>query len=365
MYDYNKENKTLTINNREDVRNLPEKIRKEVEYFICNEKETAFEDDEDMEDENMGLFAEKFRLEDMPHLKNVIICEENPDYQSIDGIVYSKDGEKLIFCPPEKKHVTIQDGTKVISVEAFAYSQISEITIPNSVETIDEFALFSDNLTQIHFLPGSQLKNIGNGSFIGSKLEKFEFPPSVEFVGEELFNDCPVKEIYIPQELLKKQGCLRFFTCCIDYSCDSIKTQSPAAIIVKPEGYNPVVVPRYVKWKNFKNIEADIQAFLSQKDETAPDLHKYGYYDESKEDTAILQYQLYQSKSSKRVLTMMAKSICERKADEGEKELFNFVALDDWSLDMLQYMLNIAQERNYTTVIAHILEKLAEEKNQK
>ena len=37
-------------------------------------------------------------LPDMPEVKEIDI-EDNPYFKSIDGIIYTKDGESLVLCP--------------------------------------------------------------------------------------------------------------------------------------------------------------------------------------------------------------------------------------------------------------------------
>ena len=86
----------------------------------------------------------------MRKVKSIIICDENSGYKTVDGIVYSKDGSKLLFCPAGiTGHVRILDGTKIIFRNSFTSSQIAEITIPDSVEMIDDVA-FASSLSLIH-----------------------------------------------------------------------------------------------------------------------------------------------------------------------------------------------------------------------
>ena len=48
-------------------------------------------------------------LPDMPDIKEIDI-EDNPYFKSIDGIIYTKDGESLVLCPSGRtKKVVIAD----------------------------------------------------------------------------------------------------------------------------------------------------------------------------------------------------------------------------------------------------------------
>ena len=48
-------------------------------------------------------------------IKEFQIDKENPNYKSINGDIYSKDGKKLIFFAPNKADFIVEDGTEVIS----------------------------------------------------------------------------------------------------------------------------------------------------------------------------------------------------------------------------------------------------------
>lgn len=60
------------------------------------------------------------------------------DYVSYDGIVYSKNGETLIYCPTRRQNpVNVKNGTKVISENAFVgCSYIKKITFPSGLTTL-------------------------------------------------------------------------------------------------------------------------------------------------------------------------------------------------------------------------------------
>ena len=61
------------------------------------------EDDEDEESIENNLF--------FPYsLQNIYVSSKNTDYQSVDGVLYSKDMKNLIMIPPAKEKVEIPDG---------------------------------------------------------------------------------------------------------------------------------------------------------------------------------------------------------------------------------------------------------------
>ena len=79
-------------------------------------------------------------------LTNIRVVESNTAYRSIDGNLYTKDGKTLVLYAPGKTQTSfeIPDGVEIIGNRAFAYSQkLTNITIPNSVTTIEAYA-FAD-----------------------------------------------------------------------------------------------------------------------------------------------------------------------------------------------------------------------------
>lgn len=83
-----------------------------------------------------------FTLSDL-NLKSITIAEGNPYYKSVDGIVYSADMKIAEYCPflYEKTSVTIPDGCEEIAYGTFFGDAIKEITIPDSVTKIGEYAV--------------------------------------------------------------------------------------------------------------------------------------------------------------------------------------------------------------------------------
>ena len=109
------------------------------------------------------------------------ICEEgNPNFSAKDGVLYSKDGSRLVMMPPgmvETKTV-IPDGVKEIDMFAlYGNSILQEVVIPSSVEKIGERAFANCNLKTFHV--GPALKETGIGFVCANKnLESITVDPA-------------------------------------------------------------------------------------------------------------------------------------------------------------------------------------------
>ena len=341
MYEYNSKTKTLTLNEWGDIvslpSNIPSNIKKEAEHLICNDRKRI----------TSNIYFTRGLME-LCMLKDVLICDENPAYKTVDGIVYSKDGSKLLFCPAGiTGHVRVLDGTKIIFKNSFTSSQISEITIPDSVEMIDDAAFASSiSLEHVYFSEGSKLMVVGSNAFYGCKalrqiilpdsvehmkskifknsgIKAFTYPDNAKLVIEDdLFVNCPLKDVTVPKILYEQKGIFCFLNPCLsDYSMyqfyETDDKEFTEAIVLTVKGFKPIAIPRYVKpGSNFNKFTDDINVFFSDKNSEAPDLYKYGGSGIEKEDAALLQYKLYRTKSSRRYLVLNARSMAERKAEE-------------------------------------------------
>lgn len=90
----------------------------------------------------VGIYSFQF----CPNLEEINVSPYNPNYKSVDGVLYSKDGTTLIQYPMAKA------GT--------------QFTVPSDVTKIYAYGFYScTNLTTINFGENSQLVSIGNSAF--------------------------------------------------------------------------------------------------------------------------------------------------------------------------------------------------------
>ena len=88
--------------------------------------------------------------------------------------------------------IVIEDHTlRVIEANCFMGSGLKEITVPNSVTALGNFA-FSHcaALKHVVFEDGSRLKSIGTSCFVGAGVEEINIPCGVMAVEKEAFRNC-------------------------------------------------------------------------------------------------------------------------------------------------------------------------------
>ena len=184
------------------------------------------------------------------NLSNIIVEENNVNYCSIDGNLYSKDKTQLIKYAIGKtatewaipnavttikygalsnseylENITIPDGVKVIEDYAFAYGMWETIDIPASVTDIAPSAFaFCSNLKAINIDDGNINYSSENGVFLNKDKtiliqyptakadSSYKIPTSVETVSAESFVGSIIQTIYIPKSL-KNVGRYAFENC--------------------------------------------------------------------------------------------------------------------------------------------------------
>jgi hypothetical protein len=102
-------------------------------------------------------------------LTGITVDENNPNYASVDGILYNKEKTRLIFAPNGiTGNVTIPNGVTWIEVQAFSScTSLTGVTIPNSVT------------------------GIGQQAFYGcTSLTDITIPNSVTYIGQQAFSGC-------------------------------------------------------------------------------------------------------------------------------------------------------------------------------
>ena len=155
-------------------------------------------------------------LTDMPDIKEIDI-EDNPYFKSIDGMIYTKDGESLVLCPSGRtKKVVIADGTKSIETSAFKDSKVKSVICPDSLQNICCLA-FNEcpKLQHVDFGKGITLLG-GMQRPVFHKcdsLKNVEFPSQIKYIGENLFSRCFNLSKIIFHEGLEKIGPNAFSSC--------------------------------------------------------------------------------------------------------------------------------------------------------
>ena len=160
-------------------------------------------------------------------LLEIDVAEDNSEYCSVDGVLYTKDMKKLVHRPaaiesdtfevPESveelgiaslaesrlKSVTLPASIKIIGRHTFSYDAwLTDIDLSHtSVDTIDAMTFANCTALESVKMPDS-VKNIEIAAFYGcKKLESIELPSELEYIGQSAFVGTGLKEIRIPESV--------------------------------------------------------------------------------------------------------------------------------------------------------------------
>lgn len=157
------------------------------------------------------------------------VSENNRNYCSVNGTLYSKDRKVLVQYPAQKAGSTVVIPNGVTKIEDHAFQgnyQITKVVLPDSVITIGSQAFYdAEYLKEIDL--GKGVQNIGDLAFAYSKLSEVTIPGSVQKmenssfrylsllekvtiekgvkqIGESAFeNDYNIKEVVLPSTIIE------------------------------------------------------------------------------------------------------------------------------------------------------------------
>ena len=90
------------------------------------------------------------------YIKYIEVAPDNPNYTSIDGILFSKDQTTLVRLPPRhSEYYEVPDNVTTISNFAFSFHRLSlkGLHLPDSVTTIERLAFFQSRFIELHIPP--------------------------------------------------------------------------------------------------------------------------------------------------------------------------------------------------------------------
>ena len=165
-------------------------------------------------------WIEETAFYNMKNLQKVTVDPANQWYRDIDGVLYTKDGKKLLLYP------SCYGRTPTGKKDEFSYPD--GYTVPDGVERIGTFAFLKNSHLRDLTLP-STLREIGDMAFFGcGRLGGYDYdkendallgtgftlPDGFEKIGSDAFSKCGsiAPALYIPASV-KEIGHHAFFSC--------------------------------------------------------------------------------------------------------------------------------------------------------
>ncbi|MDE6728565.1 MAG: leucine-rich repeat domain-containing protein, partial [Oscillospiraceae bacterium] len=129
-------------------------------------------------------------------ITEITVDENNPNFKSVDGVVFSKDGKTIVAYPVAKSgKYEIPADVNTIAEAAFASCpKLTSVTIPEGVTDIPENAFsYCTSLAEVK-LP-STLKTIAKWGFEATALTSIDIPESVTAIDAHAFESSSLKQI--------------------------------------------------------------------------------------------------------------------------------------------------------------------------
>lgn len=130
---------------------------------------------------------------DCPSLISFTAGEDNASFKTVDGVLLTKDGARLIRYPAGKKgeSYTLPSTVTTLHGEAFSYNtQLKRIDLPGRLKTVPESAFYQcTGLEKVTLREG--IASIGDKAFGTCKaLKELKLPSTLKTIGEGAFNNC-------------------------------------------------------------------------------------------------------------------------------------------------------------------------------
>lgn len=359
------------------------------------------------------IFADKKKVGQKELLQNV----SNPKLEyfdlesrqralkSIDDVLYSKKGDRLICCPAGRRHLVIPEGVTEIEPRVFSCCDIESVEFPDSLRIIGEGAFsHCDKLKSIKF--GNGIEKIGSQNddegccfAYCTELEEIEFPPSLKYLGQNAFYGCKnlkrvkfndglmvidkdafnyctnLKEVTLPYSLQEigwhNFSCtekinMKFDVHLLAYLAMALAGSKPQDFYVDiffSDLNRHVILPIFLILQGRGKLLTAIH-----KSETVDDviqntktLFREGYTFKSRYRTAIKQYQCLQLNEAKSFLIFDAEEIAADIIEsDNEEDMVNLLMLGiipEEHLKIIQDNIEITKPE-WTTSLAYILESL-------
>ncbi len=124
-------------------------------------------------------------------LEKIIVDENNVNYKSVDGILFSEDGKTLIFFPAnqgETEYTIPADVNSIAECAFYSNETVKKITIPDTVTSIGQEAFEASEIKEVSL--GNGVTVIPINCFSYSHIKSFVIPDSITTLDHSVFYTC-------------------------------------------------------------------------------------------------------------------------------------------------------------------------------
>jgi len=207
------------------------------------------------------------------HLRSITVDENNPNYASEDGVLYTKDKTKLLLYPSMKtdEMFIVPEGVGTLIKYSFMFNRfIKEIQLPNTLRTIGDYAFIEcENLRSI-YIPDEVL-SVGTGAFMACRfLESVRLPSGLATIKRFTFASCRnLKTVTLPLSVMEIES--EAFVNCYFLTDINLKNVQTIGMLAFHRCFNLEIVDlhekavfdstsfEYTKWESAKTKKIEVK----------------------------------------------------------------------------------------------------------
>ena len=286
---------------------------------------------------------------------NAKVSSTNPEYTTIDDIVYTKDMRKVVSCFSHKiGDAIIERGVEEIGNGAFIDCQITSVKIPDSVKKIGSDAFRNcAKLTNIE--TPCTLSELNDYVFYNCEvLETVKINEGTKTIHENAFTGASIKKLFIPASVEGFDEYSYINAQIIVFASDDIPNN-----IVNRTAAIKIITPSHVIYLPSRTLitreaKDEINSLLnSHKAGFAEPLYKaFGKNPKLKRILAFQEYEILPNEETKKYLKRVGKALAKEFIDNNEAEnLAKLIRYDVLPTSTLEQMPKAIDEIGYIDLL--------------
>lgn len=148
-------------------------------------------------EKTINLTGESFYS--FPELTNIHLGKDSPYYKVVNGALYTKNMDRLVFIPPKTglETLVLDDNVRIIDKYALYENTVVKKITANNIDSLDcWFGFYSSYVEEIEI--GGTVTKVGGNAFTGAfRLGKIVLPPTITTIESRSFEDIRANECHV------------------------------------------------------------------------------------------------------------------------------------------------------------------------